>query len=169
MPQKISEVTRGEVPVARWGVGVTVLQEKIAGVTFVELRAIYLFETDFHYWIKLVFAQRMTKKAREEDGILGKVYAKKGSHCDDATISKVFFCDLSRIMRHPSAITEADLGECYDRMAHPPTSITIQSWGVPKSACKIVLPALQLMQLCLRTAFGESPQLFGGTENRPFV
>ena len=32
-------------------------------------------------------------------------------------------------MRHLSAITETDLGECYDKMAHPPTSIEMQSWG----------------------------------------
>ena len=114
---------------------VTVLLEKIADVTFVnKLRAIYLFEADFNYWTKLDFAQRTMKKAREDDGILDNVYAKKGSHCDDATMSKVFFYYLSRIMRHPSAITEADLGECYDRMEHPPTSIAMQSWGVPKSA-----------------------------------
>ena len=155
---KICEVSRRGVPLARWGVGVTVLLEKIAGVTFVnKLRAICLFEADFNYWTKLVFARRMMKKAREEDGIPDEVYAKKGSHCDDATMSKVFFCDLSRIMRHPAAITEADLGECYDRMAHPPTSIAMQSWGVPKSACKVVLTALQLMQFCLKNGFGESP------------
>ena len=59
----------------------------------------------------------MTEKAHEEDGILDEVYSKKGIHYDDATMSKVFFCDLSRTMRHPAAITEVDLGECYDKMA----------------------------------------------------
>ena len=84
----------------------------------------------------------MVKKARKEDRSLDKVYAKKGSYCDDAMMSKMFFCNLSRIMRHPATITEADLGECYDRMVHPPTSITMQSWGVFKSAVKVVLTAL---------------------------
>ena len=123
--------------------GVTVLLGKIAGVTFVnKLRAICLFEADFNYWNKLIFARRMMRKTREEGGIPDEVYAKNGSHCDNATMTKVFFCDLSRIMRHPAAITEADLGECYDRRAHPPTSIAMQSWGVPKCAVKVVLTAL---------------------------
>ena len=104
-----------------------------------------------------------------EDRISDEVYAKKGSHCDDATMSEVFFCDFSRIMRYPAVITEADLGECYDRMAHPPTSIVMQSWGVPKSACKVVLTALQLMRFYLRTGFRESRQLFVGTKSRPFA
>ena len=100
----------------------------------------------------------MRKKACEEDGLPDKVYAKKGSHYDDATMSKLFFfCDLSRIIKYPAAITEVDLVECYERMVHPPTSIVIQSWGVPKSACKVVLTTLQLMQFCLRTGLGESP------------
>ena len=125
---KIPEVARRGVPLTRLGVRIIVLLENITGVTFVnKLRAIYLFEADFNYWTKLIFARRMMKKAREEGGIPDVLYAKKGSHFDDATLTKVFFCDLSRIMRHPVAITEADIGECYDRMAHPPTSIAMQS------------------------------------------
>jgi hypothetical protein len=46
----ISEVTRRGVPLARWGVGVTVLLEKITVVTCVNtLRAICLSEADFNY------------------------------------------------------------------------------------------------------------------------
>ena len=84
----------------------------------------------------------MMKQAREKGGIPDVAYAKKGSHYDDATMTNVFFCDLSRIMRHPVATTEADIEECYDGIAHPSTSIAMQSWGVPKSAVKVVLTAL---------------------------
>ena len=109
------------------------------------------------------------KKACEERGIPDEVYAKKGSHCDNTTMTKVFLCDLSRIMRHPAAITAADLGECYNRMSHPTTSIAMQSWGVPKSEVKVALTALQLMQFCLRTGSGESPEFLGGTYSNPFT
>ena len=60
----------------------------------------------------------MVKKARDEGNLPDGIYAKARGHCDDATMTKVFFCDHSKIMRHPAAITKADLGECYDRMAH---------------------------------------------------
>ena len=125
---KIYEVARKGVPPTRGGIGVTILLKNIAGITFVnKLRAIFFFQVDFNYWTKLFFAQRMTKKAREEGGITDKVYAKKDSHCDDATMTKVLFCDSSRITRHPAAISAADHGKCYDRMAHPLTSIDVQS------------------------------------------
>jgi len=166
---KLTEFARRGVPLARWKVGVTVLLEKIAGVTFVnKCRARCLFEVDFNYWTKLIFACRMMKKAREEGGLPGDIYFRAGGHCDDATMTKVMFCDHSKIMRHPAAISEANLGECYDRMAHPPTSLAMQSWGLPKNSAKIVLTALRLMQFCIRIGFGESPELFGGTEDRPF-
>ena len=90
----------------------------------------------------MIFAQRMMKEAREEGGIPDEIYAKKGSHYNNTTMTKVFFCDLSRIMSHPAAITKADLGECYDMMAYPPTSIAMYSWAVPKYVVKVVLIAL---------------------------
>jgi len=130
---KLTEFARRGVPLARWKVGVTVLLEKIAGVTFVnKLRATCLFEADFNYWTKLIFACRKMKKAREEGGLPDNIYFRAGGHYDDATMTKVMFCDHSKIMRHPAAISEADLGECFDRMAHPPTSLAMQSWGLPK-------------------------------------
>jgi hypothetical protein len=142
----IFEVTRRGVSLAIWGFRITVIPKSIAGVTFVnKLRVICLFEVDFNYWTKLIFARRMMKKAREEGRVPDAVYAKKGSHCDDATMTKVFICDLSRIRRHPAAVTAAGLGDCYNRMVYPPTSIATQSWGVPKSAIKVVLIALQRM------------------------
>ena len=139
--------------------------KKIAGVTYVnKLRAICLFEADFNYWTKLVFARRMMKKAREEGGLPDDIYSRAGGHCDDATMTKVMFCDDLKIIRHPAAIFEADLEECYDWMAHLPTSLAVQSWGLPVNSAKIVLTALRLMQFCIRTGFGESPELFGGTD-----
>ena len=51
------------------------------------------------------------KKAREEGEIPDKVYAKKGSPYDNAMMTKVFLCDVSRLMRHPETITKDNIGE----------------------------------------------------------
>ena len=103
---KLTEIARRGIPLTRWKVGVTVLLGKIAGVTFVnKLRAICLFEADFNYWTKLIFARRMMKKAREEGGMPDDIYFRAGGHCDDATMTKVMFCDYSKIMRYPVAIS----------------------------------------------------------------
>ena len=61
---KILQAARRGAPLARWGYGVTVLLEKIAGVSVMtKLRAICLFEADFNFSTKLVFAKRMMKKS----------------------------------------------------------------------------------------------------------
>ena len=108
------------------------LLEKIAGQIYVnKLRAICLFEADFNYWNKLIFAKHMMKKAQKDGTIPDEIFSKKGSHCDDAVMVKRTFCDIARIMHHPAGISELDFGDCYDRMAHPPTSLALQSFGVP--------------------------------------
>ena len=121
--------------------------EKIAGVTLVnKLRAICLFEADFNYWTKLIFAKRMMSRAKAEGATPDEVFAKKGSHCDDATMTKNMFCDFSRILRRPAGVSSADYGECFDRMTHPPTSLAMQAWGIPKNAVRVIMTALRLMQ-----------------------
>ncbi len=57
---KLSICARNGVALARWGIGLTVLLEKIMGNVFVhKLQAICLLEADFNWWNKLIFAKRM--------------------------------------------------------------------------------------------------------------
>ena len=54
--QKLTFCARMGVPLARWGIGLTVLLEKICGNNYVnKLWAICLFEADFNWWNKLIF------------------------------------------------------------------------------------------------------------------
>ena len=53
-------------PVDRWRQGVTVLLEKVAGnIRIDKLRAICLLEADFNWWLKVVFAKRMTHRMKK--------------------------------------------------------------------------------------------------------
>jgi len=57
---------------------VTVLLKKICGNNFVhKLRAICLFEADFNWWNKLVFAKRMMINVAEEELIPYEIFSKK--------------------------------------------------------------------------------------------
>ena len=65
---KLTLCAKMGVPLARWGFGLTVLLEKICGKNFVNrLGAICLFEADFNWWNKLIFARRMMKLAGESN------------------------------------------------------------------------------------------------------
>ena len=71
-----------------------------------------------------------------------ETFAKKYSQSNDALMTNIYFTDDSKIMRHPAAVGSCDLGDCYDRTAHGPMSIGLQSWGVPISSIKVLLTAL---------------------------
>ena len=87
----------------------------------------------------------------------------------DAILCKIFSADVSKVLHHPAAIGGCDLGDCYDRGAHPPTSIGLRAWGIPKPAIAVMLTAFQTMKFCLRTGFGESKEFFGRTAADPIL
>jgi hypothetical protein len=153
---------------ARWGKGLTVLLEKILGNVFVhKLRAICLLEVDFNWWNKLIFAKQMMKQAGREGCIPQECSAKKHSHCNYAVLMKHFFCNSSRSLHYPAGLGGCNFGDCYNRAAHPPTSIAFQSWGIPASAIHILLTSMQMLQYMLKTGFGESTETYGGTSTLP--
>ncbi len=105
--------------------------EKIVGNVFVhKLRAICLLEANFNWWNKLIFAKGMMQQAIHAGAIPQECFASKNSHCNYAVLTKQFFCDSSQIQHHPLGLGEWDFGDCYDRAAHPPTSIALCSWGI---------------------------------------
>ena len=136
------------------------------GTTF-NMCAICLLEADFNWWNKLIFAKRMMQQAIRDGKIPQECFAKKHSHCNNAVLTKQFFCNSSRCLHHPAGLVECDFGDCYDRAAHPPTSIALQSWGIPKPAVRVLLTSMQTMQYVLKTGLGESTDSYRGTVSHP--
>ena len=63
------------IPLSRWGVGLTVLLEKIIGNNFVhKLQAICLLEADFNWINKIIYARRMTGVALSRKMIPGECF-----------------------------------------------------------------------------------------------
>ncbi len=92
---------------------------------------------------------------------------RKHSNCNHAVLTKQFFCDSSRILHHPAGLGECNFGNCYDRAAHPPTSIALQSWGIPKNGIRVFLSTMQMMQYILKTGFDKSSESYGGMQTSP--
>jgi hypothetical protein len=91
----------------------------------------------------------MLASAQEKDQIPIECFAKKGSNCINANTSKVMFCNELRSHHHPTCIGGNNFGNCYDRIAHPPASTALQSFGVPCPAIKVLLLAMQTMRFLL--------------------
>ncbi len=167
---KLSICSRNGVSLACWGQGLTVLLEKILGNVFVhKLYAICLLEADFNWLNKLIVAKQMMQQAIQEGSIPQECFTKKYSHCNHAVLTKQFFCDSSRCLHHPAGLGECDSGDCYNWAAHPPTSIALQSRGIPKSAIRVLLATMQTMQYVFKMGFGESADSYGGTALSPLT
>ena len=82
-------------------------------------------------------------------------------------ISNLFW-DISRQRRSPAALASVDAANCYDRVNHTYASLALQAFGVPKSAVQTMLSALTHMQFPIRTAYGESLPLHGGSSSTPY-
>ena len=123
---KLTMAAKAGMPLDRWGIGVTVLLEKICANNYAhKLRAICLLEADFNWWNKLVFARRMMKLAKEKGVIPEEVFAKKGSHVNNALMSKTYFADMSKVLHWPAGLGGCDFGDCYDRAANGTVSISL--------------------------------------------
>jgi hypothetical protein len=71
----LTACSRQGLPLARWGIGLTVLLEKIVGNNFVhKLKAICLLEADFNWINKIIFAKGMIGSALERNLIPGKCF-----------------------------------------------------------------------------------------------
>ena len=105
----------------------------------------------------------MIHSAKNNDLVPDNLFLTAGSQMMDAIMSKTFFSNISKVQHHPASIEGCNLRDCYDRGAHPPTSIAMQAWGVPINAIKVLLTSLEMIQFCLKTGFRESKKWFGGT------
>ncbi len=149
---KLTACGRKEIPLSRWDIGLTVLLEKTRGDNTINImQEICLLEGDFNYFNKTIYARRMLASARDKSQIPMELSACKGSNCANAVIKKIMFCDESCTHHHPLCIRGNNFGDCYDQVAHTPASITLQSWGIPPLAIRVLLLAMQTMRFFLRT------------------
>ena len=107
------------------------------------------------------------QQAIQDGCIPQECFVKKHSHCNHAVLTKQLFCNSFWLLHHPAGLGECNFGDCYDQGAHPPMSIALQSWRIPKTAIWLLLSSMQTIQYVLKTGFGESAESYGGTSLSP--
>ena len=131
------------------------------------MRAICLFEADFNYLNKYIFAKQMMNQAFEAGVVPLEQFAKRGSQANQGVTASVLYCDISRTQHRTAALVSADLADCYDSVAHPIVSIALQSFKVRVEMVAMMLTVIQKMSWHLRTTFGQSKTSFGGSTDDP--
>ena len=140
---KLSACAKKGVPLARWGVGLTVLLEKTRRNNLInKMRAICLFEADFNWLNQLIYARRMMNSALGKNLIPLECFAKKGSNCVNAVMTKIMYCNESRTHHHPMIVLGNNFADCYDRVALPIASVALQSLGIPIEVVRVLLLAM---------------------------
>ena len=98
-------------PLERWLNVLTVMLEKERGnINIEKLRAICLFEADLNWVLKVIYAKRTMKNARNQNLIEPELFAVAGQSTPDATMAKIMFTDVCRTQHRNFAVASVDLG-----------------------------------------------------------
>ena len=93
------------IQLKRWSRGLSVMLEKMLGVTLVtKLRAILLMEVDFNASNKIIYGVGMMEQAREYNLMPDEIYSKKNWMTDYGTLTKTLFFDTAQQARALAAI-----------------------------------------------------------------
>jgi hypothetical protein len=141
---RVSVILAHAMKLKRWSWGLSVMLEKTIGVTLVtKLCAILLIEGDFNATNKIVYGVKMLQNARNHSLMPEEIFSKKNRMADDGTLYKTLFFDIARQARVLAAIALMDASNCYDRIAYAMASLIFQAFGVPTTAIKSMLGAIE--------------------------
>jgi hypothetical protein len=90
------------------------------------------------------------KNVHKHNQMPEEIFSKKNRMADGGTLCKTLFYDITRQACLPAAIASDDTSNCYDRIAHAIASLMFQAFGVPSTAIKTMLGAIENMNFFLR-------------------
>jgi len=114
--------------------------------------------------MKIFIGARLVNNALSLNLIPDKCYGSRPS-CTAIQLSLncTLTADITWQSRASLAVASVDCLTCYDSVRHPPASIASQHLGSPQSLLEKTFDTIQNMQISLRTAFGDSSSMYGGS------
>ena len=94
------------------------LEKERGNINIKKLRAIYLFEADLNWVLKVIYAKRTMKNARNQNLIEPELFAVVGQSAPNVTMAKIMFTDVCRTQHRNFAVASVDLGQCYGAVNH---------------------------------------------------
>ena len=131
-----------------------------------KLRVIHLLEADYNFVLKLVWGNRLLRRAQENRLISSAQHAHPGHMAQSAVLSKVLSYDLIRLARKIAASMDNDAAGCYDKIVPPHKNICYRRLGLPVSAAKMLAIVLNNTVFYLRTGYGVSAKTYCSSEIR---
>ena len=162
-------VVRG-ISLRRWACGLSVMLEKVKGNINVEkLRGILLMEADYNFINKLLIGQRVMKTIERRKAVPEELAGSRKLHeAVEVALNRKLSSDVMRQLRRPGTITGVDASQCYDRIVHSIVILIARHVGLNLLPLLALFGVIQHMKYYVRTGFGESTSMYGGTRDIPF-
>ncbi len=104
----------------------------------------------------------MLKNVRDHNLMPEEIFSKKNWMADNGTLCTTLFYNITQQACIPAAIALVDASNCNDKIAHTMALLVFQAFGVPTTAIKTMLEAIENMKFFLRLGFGDSTSYAGG-------
>ena len=97
-----------------------------------------------------------------------EIYTEKGQTTYDCSLAKVILYDIVRQARISAAVSSIDAKNCYNSITHEIALMVFQDFVVPLEAVESMLTEIEEMKYFLRTAYGDSKNVYGSTTELKF-
>ena len=91
-------------------------------------------------------------------------YSRPNRSAIDHALNRRLTFDHQFYTRCPSCLGCCDLTGCYDRILHTIAALVLRKVGVSKAKIHSMFSTIQRMVHCIRTAFGDSKDTYGGDD-----
>jgi hypothetical protein len=158
------------VSLPRWQSSITVMIQKIPGGSKInKLRVIHLYEADYNFMLKIIWARRLVWNAHDRNRLnAGQAGSRPGRNPKNVVIQKEMKYLYACVTRRTGLATmDNDAKSCYDRIICNLAMIISQYFGVsPEDAST---QAMTLQHMCFRicTAIGDFKRSYTYSEETP--
>ena len=108
----------------------------------------------------------MMDLARQHNMIPEEIFSKKGKTAEDAILQQILVYDITRQLKRPLMVASVDAAQCYDRVAHTMTALTLRAYKVRQSSVMGMLQPIQNMEHYLRMGYGKSTTYSDGKDDK---
>jgi hypothetical protein len=160
---------QAELSLNQWLNSTTTMIEKTPGIPRInKLRVIHLYVADYNLVLKLLWDRKLVWNAHVTGKLNdGQAGSRPGTRCVDVVIHKEMKYLYAKLTRTGMATMDNDAKSCYDRIICNLVMLVSKNFGMSSSACNTHATTLKNMRFRLRTALGDSEQVYNQTEATP--
>ena len=118
---------------------------------------------------KIIFNNRLLSSIEVAEAIpIEVIGGRRSQAATHLALDKKLISDIANVRKLPTITVYADVTNCYNRIAHPFSSLYMQYFGAEITYLAVLFRAIHLMKMFLWTAYGVSEAYYSSDEGRLF-